>query len=292
MHCDTVYAMQEHCVKFDNNLTQVTQKQIEKYDRFEQVFAIWSHPKRSADQCWQHYKAVKKYYDEHILPLKNDSFIPHLSVEGGALLDNDITRLTALKSDNVVIMTLVWGSECCIGGAHNTNIGLSPFGKTVLNKMCKLRIIPDISHASDKMICETFEIASQYDFPVIASHSNSRKIRDHSRNITDDMFNCIKKSGGLTGINLYTDFLEDANIKAADISSIIRHIEHFLSLGGEDVLCLGCDFDGTDSLPKGISGVCDLDKLYEEMKKINYTDTLINKIFYDNAKHFFVRNNL
>ena len=286
-HCDTVYKTHEACIGFDNDIMHISQNSIEKYDKYEQMFAIWSNPKRDANGCFEHYKLVKQFYNKEILPCKNDNFIPHLAVEGGALLDNDITRLDMLKQDGVRMMTLVWRDECCMGGAHNNNIGLSNFGKDAVKRMCELGIIPDVSHASDKMTYETLDIARGYGIPVCASHSNSRKIHSCTRNLTDDMFLEIKNNNGLVGINLYPNFLEDTDIKNANITSIIRHIEHFLSLGGEDTICLGCDFDGVDALPDGIKSVKDLDKLYAELIKINYSQQLVEKIFYNNAHNFF-----
>ena len=174
-----------------------------------------------------------------------------------------------------------------MGGAHNTNIGLTPFGRSAIHKMYELNIIPDISHASDKMAYEMFEIANEINKPVIATHSDSRKIRNHTRNLTDDMFMQIRKLGGTVGINFCCEHLADTDIEVANITSIIRHLEHYLELGGENTVCLGCDFDGIESLPNGIKGVISLHSLYEELKKINYSDILIENIFYNNAHSFF-----
>jgi membrane dipeptidase len=286
-HCDTAYELHDKKLPFDNDITHITKKQIDKYEIYEQLFAVWSNPKRTDDENWEHYKQVKKHFEEYLLPHKSEKFIPHLSVEGGALLGKHLSRLDTLKADNVRMMTLVWKDECEIGGAHNTNKGLTPFGKDVLRKMCGLGIIPDISHASDKMSYETFETASEYGMPVCASHSNSRKIREHTRNMTDDMFLKIKNTNGLVGINFCCDFLEDTEIKPAGISSIIRHIEHFMSLGGQKTVCLGCDFDGITELPNGIEGVKSHNILYDELKKLNYSESLIEDIFYNNAHGFF-----
>ena len=59
-----------------------------------------------------------------------------------------------------------------------------------------------------------------------------------------------------------------------------------MSLGGEDTVCLGCDLDGVGRLPDGISGVQDLTKIAEKLAQINYTDSLVEKIFYANARNF------
>ena len=289
-HCDTAYYMHEAGIGFDNSKTHLSKQDVDKYEVYEQMFAIWSNPKRSAEECWNHFFDVKKHYDKEVLTYKNEKFIPHLTVEGGSLLNNDLSRLDILKNSGVEIMTLVWRDECCMGGAHNTNKGLSSFGKSAVEKMFELGIIPDISHASDKMAYEVFELADRYGKSVIATHSNLRKIRNHTRNMTDDMFLCLMKTGGLSGINYCCDFLEDTDIKKADITSIIRHLEHYLELGGEHNVCLGCDFDGIDELPLGIDGAGSHFKLYEELKKINYSDSLIENIFYNNAHKFFESN--
>ena len=55
-----------------------------------------------------------------------------------------------------------------------------------------------------------------------------------------------------------------------------------MSLGGEDVLALGADLDGIDVLPEGINGVEDVEKVAEELAKINYSESLIKKIMGEN----------
>lgn len=289
-HCDTAYEMHKLGVGFNNTETHVSEKQIEKYDVFEQMFAIWSSHKRTDEENWEHFHHVKKHFEKEILPHKSKKFVPHLAVEGCALLGNDISRIDVLKSYGVRMMTLVWKDECCMGGAHNTNIGLTDFGKQAVKKMCELSIVPDISHASDKMAYETFEIAAEYGKSVCASHSNLRSIRNHTRNMTDDMFKELMKTEGLAGLNFCCEHLEYIDTKPADITSIIRHLEHYLELDGQNNICLGCDFDGIQTLPIGIKDVGSHDVFYEELKKINYSDELIEKIFYKNAHDFFEKN--
>ncbi len=286
-HCDTVYKMYKHTITFDNDQTHVSKSQTDNYDKYEQMFAIWSNPSRTDEENWIQYQKTRDYFYENLTPLKSSKFIPYLSVEGGALLANDITRVEQLKNDGVRMMTLVWKDTCCIGGAHNTNLGLTPFGKSVVEELCRKNIIPDISHASDKMAYETFEIASSLGFSVCASHSNLRSVRNHTRNMTDDMFSEIIKLGGLSGLNLCCEHLEDIDLRIANMTSIIRHIEHYLELGGQNSLCLGCDFDGIKSLPEPYTGASSHIALYNELVKLNYSEELINKIFYQNAKNFF-----
>ena len=123
---------------------------------------------------------------------------------------------------------------------------------------------------------------------VIASHSDSRTICNNKRNLTDEQFLAIKKCGGVTGINLYPLFL--SGDKKATICDVIKHIEHFLGLGGEDNISLGADFDGIDFMPENIEGVQDLYKLFEEMLKLGYSENIINKLSCTNMERILQEN--
>ena len=131
------------------------------------------------------------------------------------------------------------------------------------------------------------DIAERYQKPIIASHSDSYSVNAHTRNLRDEDFLRIKNLGGLVGINLCTSHLSSK--ENVDINDIMKHIEHYLSLGGENSIAMGCDLDGTD-LPTGFSGVSDIYKISDEMKKRNYCDSLINKILFENAHNFFIKN--
>ena len=69
----------------------------------------------------------------------------------------------------------------------------------------------------------------------------------------------------------------------------MRHIEHYLSLGGANCLTIGADLDGTD-LPNGFNSIADICKIAEEMQKLNYSNELIDKILFYNAHDFFTKN--
>jgi len=86
-------------------------------------------------------------------------------------------------------------------------------------------------------------------------------------------------------INIYPPFLEN-NPECADIDSIISHIDHALSLGAEDHLGLGSDFDGIEMTPEGINNMADYEKIFEKMVNLGYNMNIINKITYLNAKDF------
>jgi membrane dipeptidase len=116
--------------------------------------------------------------------------------------------------------------------------------------------------------------------PIIASHSNSRTLCNVSRNLTDDMYKAICKSGGTTGINFYTGFLGES----ATIDTVCDHIIHFLNLAGDDKhVSLGSDFDGVSKLPEGISGIQDYDRLADRLLERNLPASTVENIFWNNA---------
>ena len=286
-HCDTAYVLERKGKTLDDNDSQITFEQTKVYDRYEQMFAIWSSHKRTDDENWEHFHKVYEFYKKEILSRKSERFVPHLAVEGASLVGHDLDRVNILKECGVRMMTLVWKDDSVIGGAHNTIHGFTETGKKVLDRMFDCGIVPDVSHASDNMTYQTIERALERGKPVAASHSNSRHVHPHSRNLTDEEFLLIKKTGGIVGINICREFLGDRINDVIDISTILTHIEHFMSLGGGDTLCIGCDFDGIHSFPVGITGLRDIWKIGEELSKLGYPGRTVEKIMFENASEFF-----
>ncbi len=297
LHCDTATALFGNHASLYENDCHISLKKASDFLGYRQIMAIWSDKTLDDDEAFDRFQDVADYIRNQLkinfVPLlKDGASLPSrgifLAVEDARLLCGDIGRLDTLYENGVRFLTLVWGSESCIGGAHNTAVGLTAFGKQTVRACFFLGIIPDISHASEKTAIETFELAEQYGRPVIASHSDSYSVCPHTRNLTDDQFTAIKNLGGIVGICLCPAHLSKIP-NTANIDSILKHIEHFYSLGGEDCLSLGCDLDGT-SLPIGFSSVRDVYSIAEHMAKHGYSDRQIKKLFYKNAENFVTKN--
>ncbi len=82
--------------------------------------------------------------------------------------------------------------------------GLSKFGEEVVKEMNKLGMMVDISHVSDSTFYDVLKISK---VPVIASHSNARELRDHPRNISDDMLKALAHNDGVIQVCLLTDYI-------------------------------------------------------------------------------------
>ncbi|MBC8569547.1 dipeptidase [Zongyangia hominis] len=207
-----------------------------------------------------------------------------LTVEGGCVFAGDLGRIGQLSEDGVRMVTLTWNGENELGFGVSQNRGLKPFGFAALREMERWDIVVDVSHLSDAGLEDVLGAATR---PLMASHSSARSLCGHPRNLTDEQFVALAKKKGLVGVNFSRGFLQEDGQKAS-FHDMIKHIDHFLSLGGEDTVALGSDFDGTD-LPSDFPDISSIPMLYEEMLRLGYKEALLDKVFYQNAADFFKR---
>ena len=281
LHCDTLYELYKKNLSYQNDRLHLRSDFENAFEAHTQVFAIWTQNELSPDDAWNQFHAILNHAKNAQIPAEIRGI---LAVEGGNLLGNDLSRLDTLYALGVRILTLVWGGNGCLGGAHDTNEGLSDFGKAALARCLSLGIHPDVSHASDKMFWQIAKACNDRRLPILATHSNARAVCNHSRNLTNEMFLEIVKSGGVAGISMAALHLKEDG--EATITDVLRHIEHYFSLGGENHVCLGCDFDGISRAPAGIASMYDLPRLADRLAASGYSDCQIHKIFYQNADNF------
>lgn len=304
LHCDTLYEARKRGVGLIRNELNLNLTRLNDYKPFCQTLAMWSDSRLDGDTAYKHFFEARELLTSE-LTLANESGIPvrlctsdaeltacesegvgavFLAIEGGKLICRDLDRLNTLCDSGVRFLTLTWSDPCPIGGCNGTDEGITEFGVSALERCFSLGIIPDVSHASDKLTDDVAALCERQGHVCIATHSNSRTVCDHSRNLTDERFSRIAKLGGIVGISLSPPHLTTG--ERCTIDDIVRHIEHYMSLGGEDAVCLGCDLDGISRMPEGIKTVSDIEKIADSLGRINYTDALIKKIFYANARNF------
>ena len=132
-----------------------------------------------------------------------------MGMEGGHIIDDDLAVLRVYAALGVRYLTLThflnnnWADSSTDKPAHN---GLTAFGKDVVRELNRLGMIVDISHVSDKTFYDALEVTKA---PVMASHSSSRAISNHPRNMTDDMMRALAKNGGVVMINYAAAFLSE-----------------------------------------------------------------------------------
>lgn len=302
-HCDTAYELFHRNEALQDNTCHISLYNAKEYEKYVQLFAIWSNRRKDDETCWQEFLAVAENFDRLIAKengaiarvrnhrdlqqaLQNNQRAAVLAVEDARLLAGDIDRLQTLYDMGVRCMTLLWGGETCIGGSHDTQSGLTDFGKLVTKRCFELGIVPDISHASEQSTDDVIEIAQAYNKPFIATHSNSYSAYAHTRNLRDRHLKALMELGGTVGVSMCCIHLRDCSQKNAAIEDVVRHIDRYMELGAQDHLCFGCDFDGTD-LPQGISNVGDLYAVAEALSARGYSQELLDKIYWQNAYQFF-----
>ena len=265
-HCDTLCRILDEGETLENNTFHIDLKRLG--ENHTQIFACFISPEYSKE-------ALDRFLElAHIFHKNGERGI--LSIENGDLITS-LSVITMLKKMGVRIIAPVWNfpNHLAEGVLGNPEKGLTEFGKRVILELNKENILIDYSHMNDKSFFDSAKISSA---PIIATHSNSRKICSNPRNLTDEQFKMIIKTQGCTGINFYPPLLSDR--PTAGICDILNHIEHFLSLGGEDNIGFGSDFDGVDALPEGIGDCRDTYKIINKMGRIGYSDALIEKIYY------------
>lgn len=284
-HCDTLTAVYEHGGGLFENAYMADFARLGAYGPAAQVFAVWNGAYREKvrllrRECARH--------QERVMFCANSADVDAaaaegrvaalLSVEGAENLDCGIERLReARERDGIVMINLCWNHDNAVcGAAMGSGSGLTPFGRSFVREAQRLGVAVDLSHASERTFWDTLDIAEK---PIIAGHSDSAALCPHPRNLSDNQFRALADCGGGAGINLCPDFLAS---EEAGIDDAVRHIEHFLALGGERAVFIGADFDGIDDAPRGLSGVQDMGALYEALLKRNYPEALVRAIFYDN----------
>ncbi len=200
-----------------------------------------------------------------------------LTIEGPAGFGFDPDRLEELYKIGFRITNLGWNEKNPLIGSHKTGGGLTDRGREYIRSAQQLGMLMDVSHCSDEGFWDIIRCTQG---PVIATHSNSRAVCDHSRNLTDDMFRAICETGGVAGFNQCAPFVG----AAPDLDTICDHILHFLELDPEGKhIALGADLDGCDQLPQGFTGVESYPAMAKRLLERGVDERILRNIYWNNA---------
>ena len=265
-HCDTIYRCLRTGAQLRENDGHLDLRRASAFERFAQVFALYQDPEevpqgsimvREGQLLHQKFLREMEQNRDVIVPCRTGAEVDQaaadgkmaaiLSIEGAELIGCDPGQVETAAEWGVRFLNPVWNWPNVLSGTNcrDTDRGLSPLGADFLRQLEACHICPDVSHISDPGFWDVVRLARG---PVVATHSNSRALCPHRRNLTDDMFRAIRDSGGVVGLNLYRSFVGPAGT----MEELVAHVEHFLELGGEKTLGFGGDWDGCDALPDGI----------------------------------------
>jgi membrane dipeptidase len=242
-----------------------------------------------------------------------------IGMEGGHSMEGSIGKLRQLYQMGARYMTLThsdsldWADSATDA---SKNDGLSAFGEEVVREMNRLGMLVDLSHVSPSTMSDALRVSSK---PVIFSHSSTRAIADHPRNVPDEVLAELPANGGVVLINFFSGFVvpESARIMqgmfikrrelrqkypdsqedqarefkqwqvanpypAGDAEILVDHIEHVIQVAGIDHVGLGSDFDGVAKLPIGMEDVSKYPVLTELLLRRGYSEEAIHRILYGN----------
>lgn len=250
-----------------------------------------------------------------------------LGMEGGHAIENSLGALRAYYALGVRYMTLThnvtldWADAALDSAKHH---GLTNFGREIVREMNRLGMLADISHVSPGVMSNTLDVSEA---PVIFSHSASRALVDHPRNVPDSILRRLPKNGGVVMVPFVPSFtspavraygLERAGVLTgaqkkfsgdtaavqkdlrawdaahpaprATLKDVADHIEHVKRVAGADHVGIGSDFDGVDDdLPAGLEDQSTYPALFAELIRRGWSDADLRKLAGENVLRVLAR---
>ena len=292
-HSDTLFRLLLKRERLDRNTGHIDLARCPA--PYAQFFAFWGYPYhellalfsrevqanesdivhcRTADDCHAAWQAGKT--------------AAFLSIEGGDMIGCKVENLVdAYMRDGVRMVGLTWNHANALCGSCRelTELGLTERGRAFVNKAFELGMLVDLSHASDAAFADTCELAGACGKPIVCSHSNARALCGHVRNLTDEQFTKVRDLGGIVGLNLFPYFINGQ--AECSLDEAVGHLERWLSLGGEDTIALGADWDGCETdegvrFAGNLKGIDELSGLYDILYRRNWSEAVMEKLFYRN----------
>lgn len=279
LHADTPLILDEKTLN-----SSVVELKNHPFDAYKQVMAIFIRDgdKSPFESYNRRVSLIKSHLKNCSFPLLKKSVTnssgAFLTVENASFLAEDINRIYTLKNDGVVALSLTWNGDNPLASGANGEGGIAPLGREVINKMNSLGLALDISHLSHKSAMEGIELANK----VFASHSAIYSLNPHPRNLKDEVILALKQKQGIIGLCFYPLFLGGNNV----FKRLCDSLEYLLSLGMEENIALGSDFDGAE-MSFELSKTTHIPNFFNEVCSRGLKKSTVNKIFYENAIAFF-----
>ncbi len=205
-----------------------------------------------------------------------------LTLEGLDCIGKDLFKLRLLIKLGVKMIGMSWNNANLTvdGLGESRGAGLTDFGKEVIQLANLEKVWIDLAHISYQGFSDAVHLADH----LIVSHANSRIVCDHERNLNDQQIQQVINNDGLIGITFVSQFVAEQG--KATIENVLTHIQHILSLGGENNIVFGSDFDGTDQFTENLTGIEKFHFLKTALQQ-KYTNKQCEKIAYLNfVRHF------
>ena len=135
---------------------------------------------------------------------ESGKLVATIGIENGYVVGKDLSLLEKYHGLGARYITLAHGGHNDIsdsatpredlGDAESEHDGISAFGEEVIAEMNRLGIMVDVSHISKAAMLDAARLSQA---PVMASHSGTRALSDHPRNMDDEQLLALKENGGV-----------------------------------------------------------------------------------------------
>ena len=209
-----------------------------------------------------------------------------LGIENGYAIGDDLRLVGHFRRRGVVYMTLCHNGNNAICASARprdnetvfTHRGLTVFGREVVAEMNRVGMMVDLSHAAEQSFYDALTVSRT---PIVCSHSSSRALCNHPRNLTDDQLRALRDCGGVAQVCLYSGFLRPEAEGRATVDDAVRHLLHMIDVAGIDHVGIGTDFDGDG----GITGCADASEVMNLTRRLQaegLTDDDLRRVWGEN----------
>ncbi len=197
-----------------------------------------------------------------------------LATEGLHPLEGRLEYVDSLAAAGFRMFGLTHFFDNEVGGsAHGEQKGgLTPFGRTVIERLDSLSLIIDVAHASPALIDDVLRLSKR---PIVVSHTGVQGVCPGPRNLTDDQLRRIAAKGGMVGIGFW-----DGAICTPTLAAAAKSIAYAVGVAGEDHVALGSDFDGSTTVPIDATGY---PRLTQALLDVGLSPSQITKVMGENA---------
>jgi membrane dipeptidase len=213
----------------------------------------------------------------------------HLAVQGGNAFDSpaDVGLVPAGALLRVTLMHLTdsrLGATSSPLGRSRGKGGLTAEGRALVEALNEARILVDLAHASRPTFFDALGAldACRPALPPVVTHTGISGVRRSWRNLDDEQIRAIADRGGVIGIMYHRGFLGRPPWKVG-AEAVVRHLEHAIAIGGEDVAALGSDWDGMIVTPRDMPTCLELPVLVDRMLARRWEEDRIRRVLGTNA---------
>jgi len=304
LHCDVLYqlAKMEEPFSFeDTDMLQANKKRLISGEVQVQFFAIFISPEiPQHEKFMAALRQIELFHTKVLAPnpemvhitdwsqldeLHEGEIGAVLTLEGLDMIGEDLGKLQVLLDAGIKLVGLTWNPANAVahGADEAPHLGLTEFGSQVVDVLNERNILIDVSHLNEQSFWDVIKVAKH----LVASHSNSRSLCDHPRNLTDDQAKALVEAGGHIHFVYYPLFIK-AGVETVILDDLMQHVSHFADLVGSEHLGLGSDFDGISVFVEGLRDAGDTQQVIQALHN-HFTAEEVKGIASGNFKKYIQR---